>query len=426
MAAIQKTFMTLDDAVPIARGGTPIRWNGWTAANQGRDWPWQNLTSHSAATDKFTLNAHGLLDGMEVALESTGTPPTLEWGAGYALALTTYFVRDAMLNDFKLCAFPGEDALDITAAGTGTLSVRRAKSRQWLIFAATEWWIIGVDGQPQLCHANDLSVEEMSGDRWTCLSEDCLARKQVDQLVLPVWKDDVSCADPIGAPAAVIEQPAVVPDEAVILAYTTTLTTTPEGSAVFGGGSSSASAAAAGAGGGNLLGGGNASGGGGGSPGTPGSPGAVPAGGGGGGDGGGGGAGDGNGDGGDAEPIPDTAVFTAHVELIEGYQPEGLKLASVQGVWFTWRAWIEADGKYANDSYSVRIVTSGPRITGFGTGLIWSGYLRPGSVIEGSHNMFINNPAGSDAYLSLQMSVKRGGVVIASDTSPTNLHFLND
>lgn len=397
MSAIIQNFMSLDDAAPIARAGTPIRWADWTIENKGRNWPIVALTSHSTVTDKFTLNSHGFLDGMEVVIESTGAMPTAEIGSlgdTYDLAAgQSYFIRDATLNDFKLCPFPGEPALDITVAGTGTLYIRRTTTRQWMIYAHTEWWIVGTEGIARLAHANDLTTEELSGSKWTWLSEACLAEKQVDQLVQPEWREDVSCSNPVGAEPDVIIPPAVVPTEAVIEGAGTDTTAT---ETLSGGGG----------GGGSLLGGGDTSDAGSGEGGS-GSTG-VPVGSGGAGGGGGGGTPD---DAEDSAVIDSEAGFTSNVEIIQGWKMS--QTGSGCKVIWSWQASFTADEKYKDRAFSVRVVTAGVGIEK----AIWSGYLKPGRIIEGLAGLDIPIAVGDTKYLVLHMTVKANAQTLVGDTS---------
>lgn len=67
-----------------------------------------------AATDTLTSHGHNLSDTLPVRLETTGTLP-----AGLSTG-TTYYVRDAAANTFKLAATAGGAAINITTAGSGT------------------------------------------------------------------------------------------------------------------------------------------------------------------------------------------------------------------------------------------------------------------------------------------------------------------
>lgn len=76
--------------------------------------PTQTFTA--ATTDWLTCNAHGAQDNDQIVVSTTTTLPT-----GLA-ASTRYFVRDSTPNMFKVCLFPGDAAIDITGAGSGTHS----------------------------------------------------------------------------------------------------------------------------------------------------------------------------------------------------------------------------------------------------------------------------------------------------------------
>jgi hypothetical protein len=71
------------------------------------------------STDVLTAAGHGLVDTTPVRFRSTGTLP-----AGLSED-TTYFVRDATTDTFKVSATSGGAAVDVTDAGTGTHTVHR-------------------------------------------------------------------------------------------------------------------------------------------------------------------------------------------------------------------------------------------------------------------------------------------------------------
>jgi hypothetical protein len=85
-----------------------------------------------AATDAFTATAHGLANGDTVQVASTGTLP------GGFTALTIYYVVGATANTFQLAATAGGSAIDVTSAGTGTVTVveilffTSSNSRLWI------------------------------------------------------------------------------------------------------------------------------------------------------------------------------------------------------------------------------------------------------------------------------------------------------
>lgn len=69
----------------------------------------------AAATDVFTITAHGYADGNTLILvdATTGTDPLVPGGV--------YHVRDATTNTFKLALNAGGSAIDITTDGTGVV-----------------------------------------------------------------------------------------------------------------------------------------------------------------------------------------------------------------------------------------------------------------------------------------------------------------
>lgn len=74
--------------------------------------PTQTFTA--ATTDWITCNGHGLKDGNQVIVATTGTLPT-----GLSVS-TRYFVRDSTPNAFKLSTLPDGEVVDITGTGSGT------------------------------------------------------------------------------------------------------------------------------------------------------------------------------------------------------------------------------------------------------------------------------------------------------------------
>jgi hypothetical protein len=80
-----------------------------------------NVTIHptkaftaTASTDRLTANGHGIQDGWQVVLATSGTLP------GGLAAATRYYVTQATLNDFKLSLLPNGTPVDVTDAGTGS------------------------------------------------------------------------------------------------------------------------------------------------------------------------------------------------------------------------------------------------------------------------------------------------------------------
>jgi hypothetical protein len=78
--------------------------------------PTSTFTVDTSA-DELLVNAHGLVDGDQVQVSTSGTLPS-----GLA-ASTRYFVRGATPNRFQLAAKPAGAPLDITSSGSGTHSV---------------------------------------------------------------------------------------------------------------------------------------------------------------------------------------------------------------------------------------------------------------------------------------------------------------
>lgn len=77
----------------------------------------KTVSSLDTATDTFTSNSHGLADATPVKFHAeTSLPTGLQ-------ANRTYYVRDSATNTFKVAVTVGGSAVDVTAAGSGTLTV---------------------------------------------------------------------------------------------------------------------------------------------------------------------------------------------------------------------------------------------------------------------------------------------------------------
>lgn len=82
------------------------------------EYPASAAFTADASTDVITSNSHGLSDTNQIAVQ-TGPGGTLPGGLSQS---TTYFVRDATANTFKLALTSGGTAINITSAGSGTHS----------------------------------------------------------------------------------------------------------------------------------------------------------------------------------------------------------------------------------------------------------------------------------------------------------------
>lgn len=77
----------------------------------------KTVESVNAGTDTITITGHSWSDTRRVQLTSTGSLPTPLQPA------TWYYVRDSAADTFKLAATSGGAAIDLTDAGTGTISI---------------------------------------------------------------------------------------------------------------------------------------------------------------------------------------------------------------------------------------------------------------------------------------------------------------
>lgn len=76
--------------------------------------PTQTFTA--AVNDRLTCNGHGVKEGNQIVVSTSGTLPT-----GLAAA-TRYFPKEIGANSFKLAETENGEAIDITGAGSGTHS----------------------------------------------------------------------------------------------------------------------------------------------------------------------------------------------------------------------------------------------------------------------------------------------------------------
>jgi len=79
-------------------------------------------TVRLAGDDTILKNTHGLVDGNEVNMITTGTMP------GGLTEAQTYYVVQSNANTFKLSSVPGGPPIDITSSGTGIHTVTNLSS----------------------------------------------------------------------------------------------------------------------------------------------------------------------------------------------------------------------------------------------------------------------------------------------------------
>ena len=77
-----------------------------------------------SSTDKITRTAHGFADTDKIFFTAGGMPAGLT-------ANTTYYVRDATTNDFKVAATSGGAAIDITSNGSAVLVHKIVNTTYW-------------------------------------------------------------------------------------------------------------------------------------------------------------------------------------------------------------------------------------------------------------------------------------------------------
>lgn len=95
--------------VEMRRGNRPHAWDIGTGVKV--------VSAVDTGTDTLTATAHGLSDGDIIKLTSTGTLP------GGLLTTRDYYVINSAANTLKVSLSQGGSAVDITSAGSGTISL---------------------------------------------------------------------------------------------------------------------------------------------------------------------------------------------------------------------------------------------------------------------------------------------------------------
>lgn len=117
------TLLFLDSGNPVNIADYTAKVYGETAA--GGAWIAEGttgITAHptndftaSASENRLTCNAHNLRDGQQIVLAGASLPGGLS-------ASTRYFVRNATPNDYQLSLRPNSAIVDISSAGSGTMT----------------------------------------------------------------------------------------------------------------------------------------------------------------------------------------------------------------------------------------------------------------------------------------------------------------
>lgn len=122
--------------------------------------PTQTFTA-SASTDLLTCNGHGVKEGQQVIVATSGTLPT------GLTASTRYFAVNVSPNAFALATVPGGVPIDITGAGSGTHTFYVVGSWQYdfsSVAAGTvgqfRGWATAVNGSSEIATfpADDLGI----------------------------------------------------------------------------------------------------------------------------------------------------------------------------------------------------------------------------------------------------------------------------
>lgn len=117
------TLLVDDSGDPVDIASYTAKAYGETAA--GGSWiaetttgvtanPTQNFTA-SASENRLTANGHKLREGQQIVLAGDSLP-------GGLAAATRYFVRNVTPNDFQVSLRPNSSIVDISSAGSGTMT----------------------------------------------------------------------------------------------------------------------------------------------------------------------------------------------------------------------------------------------------------------------------------------------------------------
>lgn len=135
-----------DDALRTS-GAIKVRY----VAGYGREF----TATADAGADTLAATSHGLADGDDFLIRSTGTVP------GGLASDTRYWVRDAAANTFKITSTQGGAAIDITDAGSGTITVTKGIPRpvfNHIGFLVAQWFDINT---PAVGNTIDKAIVEV-------------------------------------------------------------------------------------------------------------------------------------------------------------------------------------------------------------------------------------------------------------------------
>lgn len=109
-SAVQlKNWFPQPGYVEIRRG---CQYQSWDIGSSPK-----TVSAVNTGTDTLTSNSHGMTDGTLVKITSTTSVP------GGLSTSNYYYIKSAAANTFQLSATSGGSAIDITSAGSGTITV---------------------------------------------------------------------------------------------------------------------------------------------------------------------------------------------------------------------------------------------------------------------------------------------------------------
>lgn len=109
-----KNWFPRPDSVEVRRG---YRYHAWDLGSGAK-----TVSSIDDATDVLSSTAHGLANGDRVKINASTTMP------GGVSATRVYYVVNANTDDFQISTTEGGSALDISSAGSGTITVFKVSS----------------------------------------------------------------------------------------------------------------------------------------------------------------------------------------------------------------------------------------------------------------------------------------------------------
>lgn len=119
--------------------------------------PVRTTVTVNDVTDTLTLASGSVADGRTVWVSAATVPGGLAMGQAY-------YVRDASGGSFKVCAWPGEPAIDITSAGASVLAITPEASGTASLTVEGDLRVEGRTIEGYLRNGANISIASINGD----------------------------------------------------------------------------------------------------------------------------------------------------------------------------------------------------------------------------------------------------------------------